>query len=105
MNTLEIYEQVISMTDGIERKGKANPYTSANGHMFSQMNKDGQLGFRFDKTTQAALMEKYNTTFFKSYGATMNGYILITDEMLSDLNLLSELLKQSHNYVLSLDPK
>ena len=44
---IALFEAAISAADQIERKGKANPYTSANGHMFSQINKDDQLGVRF----------------------------------------------------------
>jgi hypothetical protein len=48
---VELYNKLIAKCPGIERKGKNNPYTSVNGHMFSLINKDGELGMRFSKET------------------------------------------------------
>lgn len=57
---LALYDQLIAKCKGIERKGKTMPYTSANGHMFSQLNKDGELGIRFSEEVK----EKYITMSF-----------------------------------------
>ena len=46
--TLAIYDRACAKAK-IERKGKNLVYTSSNGHMFSQMNKDGELGIRLPK--------------------------------------------------------
>ena len=78
---ISLFERAIDAAEGFERKGKANPYTSANGHMFSQINKDDQLGIRLPKTRQAALLEAYGAGPFKSYGATMRDYVCLTEEM------------------------
>ena len=102
---LERYDAIVALCPGIERKGKSVPYTSANGHMFSLLNKDGELGFRFDKKVQEAYFEEYDTSYLMSHGAKMKGYILITEAMLSDTDLLVKLLQESHRYVLGLDPK
>ncbi len=80
-------------------------YTSANGHMFSQLNKAGELGIRFSKEVQEKYIEEFDTDYFSSYGAIMKGYILIPEEMWSDLDKLSELMTESYEYVISLDPK
>ena len=102
---LKIYDELIAKCSRFERKGKTMPYTSANGYMFSLLNKAGEIGIRFSKEVQEGYFEKYNTSYFKSYGATMKGYILITDEMLSDLDALAKLLDESYDYVMSLEPK
>jgi hypothetical protein len=81
------------------------PYTSANGYMFSQLNKNGEVGIRFSKEEQAKYMEQYSTTLFKSYGAVMNGYILIPDSLLEDTDTMVALLNESYDYVMSLEPK
>ena len=99
------YDELIAMCPRFERKGKTVPYTSANGHMFSQLNKDGELGIRFSKEVQGKYMQELDTTTFKSYGATMRGYVLIPDEMWSDLDTLAKLLNEGYDYVISLDPK
>ena len=102
---LELYDKLVANCPRFERKGKTMPYTSANGHMFSLFNKDGQLGFRFSKQVQEKYIKEFNTTIFESYGAVMKGYVLIPDHMLKDLDKLSEYLNESYAYVMSLEPK
>ena len=46
-----------------------------------------------------------NTTLYKSYGATMRGYILIPESMYTNSVLIVSLLNESYDYVMSLDPK
>lgn len=102
---LEIYDELVSRCPRFERKGKTVPYTSANGHMFSLLNKDGELGFRFSKEVQKKYLEEFDTTLFKSHGATMQGYVLIPERMFNDLDQLAQYLNESYDYVMSLEPK
>ena len=102
---LKIYDELVSKCPRFERKGKTMPYTSANGHMFSLFNTVGEIGMRFSKEVQKKYMEEYDTTIYRSYNSVMRGYILITEEMLEDLNNLSKLLDESYDYVMSLEPK
>jgi hypothetical protein len=102
---IDLYDLIISKCPKFERKGKSMLHTSANGYMFSALNKDGEIGIRFSKEVQEKYFKKYNTTFFKSYGAVMKGYILIPDNMLNDIDTLVQLLNESYDYVMSLDPK
>jgi len=102
---LKIYAEIIDQCDRFERKGKTVPYTSANGHMFSLINKDGEVGFRYDKKVHAEYLEKYDTAQLMSHGANMRGYIIIHDSMLKDQELCIKLLNESFDYVMSLDPK
>lgn len=81
------------------------PYTSANGYMFSLFNKTCEIGIRFSKEAQEKYMKEFNTTLYKSYGAIMKGYILITEKMLSDLDNVVKLLDESYDYVMSLESK
>jgi hypothetical protein len=99
------YDELIAMCPRFERKGKTVPYTSANGHMFSILNKEGELGIRFAKEVQEKYMRELGTTTFKSHGATMRGYILIPEQMWSDLDALVGLLNEGFDYVMSLEPK
>lgn len=101
---IALFEAAISAADQIERKGKANPYTSANGHMFSQINKDDQLGIRLPKPRQQALLDEYGAGPFKSYGATMRDYVCLTDEMLSDQALITSLLQEGLAFVSAMPP-
>ena len=102
---LEIYDQLVAKCERFQRKGKTMPYTSANGYMFSLLNKDGELGIRFSKEVQEKYIKEFKTNIFKSYGAVMKGYILIPDSMLEDLESLSFYLNESYDYVMSLKPK
>ena len=102
---LKIYDQLVAKCSRFERKGKTMPYTSANGHMFSLLNKDGEIGIRFSREVQKKYMDEFNTTLFKSYNAIMHGYVLIPDKMLEDLDNVARYLDESYDYVMSLDPK
>lgn len=102
---LKIYDALVAKCERFERKGKTMPYTSANGHMFSLLNKDGEIGIRFSKEVQKKYIEKFDTTIFKSYNSIMHGYVLIPDKMLKDLNKVAKYLNESYDYVMSLDPK
>ena len=102
---LSIYDNLVDKCPRFERKGKGSPYTSANGYMFSSLNKAGELGIRFSKDVQEKYMREFNTTVFKSYEAVMKGYILIPDELLKDLDKLAVLLNESYDYVMTLEPK
>ncbi len=102
---LKIYDALVAKCSRFERKGKTMPYTSANGYMFSLLNKAGEIGIRFSKEVQERYIEEFDTTYYKSYGATMKGYILIANEMLTDLDTLATYLDESYDYVMSLEPK
>ena len=102
---LKRYDNLVNKCPRFERKGKTMPYTSANGYMFSLLNKDAELGIRFSKEIQEKYMIEYDTTLYKSYNAIMKGYILITEQMLQDLDKLASLLDESYDYVMSLEPK
>ncbi|MBO6524039.1 MAG: hypothetical protein JJ971_09445 [Balneolaceae bacterium] len=102
---LKLYDELISKCSRFERKGKTMPYTSANGYMFSLLNKAGEVGIRFSKEAQEKYMEEWDTTLFKSYNSIMHGYVLIPENMLTDLDDLSVYLDESYDYVMTLEPK
>lgn len=102
---LKRYDELVALCDRFPRKGKTMPYTSANGHMFSMLNKDGELGFRYSKDVQQKYLEEFKTTLFKSHNAVLRGYVLIPDKMLKNLKSLAKYLDESYDYVMSLDPK
>ncbi|MBT8255831.1 MAG: hypothetical protein KJO23_04750 [Bacteroidia bacterium] len=99
---LRKYDDLVSLTNKFERLGKTMPYTSANTHMFSLLNKDAEFGIRLSKASQETFKEKYNTTIYKSYGATMRDYVLVPAKMLDDPKTLLPYLMESYDYVMSL---
>lgn len=102
---LKLYDQLIAACDRFERKGKTMPYTSANGYMFSLLNKAGEIGIRFSKDIQKKYIEEWNSSTYTSYGATMRGYVLVPESMLSDKARIAKYLNESYDYVMGLDPK
>jgi hypothetical protein len=102
---IALYDKLIAKCPRFERKGKNLPYTSANGYMFSQLNKDDELGIRFSKEVQQKYMKELNTTEFTSYGAVMRGYVLMPDVLWKDMDKLAEYLNESYDYVMSLEAK
>jgi hypothetical protein len=102
---LKLYDQLVAMNPKFERKGKTMLYTSANGYMFSLLNKDGEFGIRLSKESGEKFMEEHQTTRFKSYGAFMRGYVLVPNSLFDHMELLSAYLEESYQYVMSLKPK
>lgn len=102
---LKIYDALVDKCDRFERKGKSMIYTSANGYMFSLLNKAGEIGIRFSKEVQEKYIKEFNSSIYKSYGAVMKGYVLIPESMLKDLDNVAKYLNQSYDYVMSLEPK
>lgn len=102
---LKVYDVLVANCERFDRKGKTMPYTSANGYMFSMLNKADQLGIRFSKEVQEKYFEKFNTSIFKNHGAVIKGYILISESMFEDIDKLVQLLNESYDFVMSLPPK
>jgi len=102
---LKIYDELVAKCPRFERKGKTMPYTSANGHMFSLLNKAGEIGIRFSKEVQEKYIEEFDSTIFKSYNSIMHGYVLIPENMFEDLDSVARYLDESYDYVMSLEPK
>lgn len=102
-DVIALFERAIAASGQFERKGKANPYTSANGHMFSQINKDDQIGIRLPKSRQAELLAQYGAGPFKSYGATMRDYVCLTREMLEE-EIITSLLEEGFAFVSAMPP-
>ncbi len=102
---LEMYDKLVAKCPDFERKGKTMPHTSANGYMFSLLNKDGELGIRFSKEIQEKYIREWGTGLFKSYNSVMHGYVLVPDHLFKNLDNLANYLTESYEYVMSLDPK
>lgn len=102
---LEAYDRLIAAHPEIERKGKTNPYTSINGHMFTHLDKTGTMGIRLPDEERQAFMEKYDSGPYIQYGATMQGYATVPDELLQNTDELMPYLEISLAYIKTLKPK
>jgi len=102
---IDLYDQLIDTHPDIERKGKTNPYTSHNGHMFTHLSKTGSLGIRLPKEEREKFLEDYHTTLYESYGAIMKEYVTVPDELLENTEELIKYLDLSYEYIKTLKPK
>lgn len=102
---LAFFDKLVATNDKFIRKGKTVPCTTANGYMFSQLNKDGEIGIRLSKASGKAFIEKYNSGPFKSYGSVMRDYVLIPEELYDNMELLAELLEEAYQNVMAMPPK
>ncbi|MEL7530310.1 MAG: hypothetical protein AAFN10_03335 [Bacteroidota bacterium] len=106
MKNLDIYDSIIDLNPNFERKGKTMPYTSANGYMFTLLNKAGEIGFRLPKEEQKIFKETYEGSGpFISYNATMKDYVLIPEYLYTETEILAKYLQMAYDFVMSLPPK
>ena len=102
---LELYLKAINKCAAFEMKGKTMPYTSVNGHMFSQVNKQDQLGIRFSKERQLEYLTEWASDYFYSYGAKMKGYVRVPESVLKNTERLANVLQESFEYFSELEAK
>ncbi|MEW7007401.1 hypothetical protein [Lentilitoribacter sp. EG35] len=87
---LENYKTLAESEFGEKVKGKANPYTSINGNMFSFLDKEGTLCLRLSKADLANFMAEHDVPPVKQYGAVMKDYVSIPHPVLDDQKRLKE---------------
>ena len=102
---LDLYDQLVQNNPAVERKGKTTPYTSINGHMFSFLDKEGNMGLRLDKEALEEFMIKFDSKLMVQHGRTMKEYVVIPEDLLRNTKELSTYLKKSLAYVTGLKPK
>ena len=73
--------------------------------MYSFVAKEGYVAIRLSKKDKEAFMEKYNAGSAISYGAVMNDYVHVPDEVLKRTAELSEYMKKSLAFAKTLKPK
>ena len=102
---LKFYDSLIDQCPNFKRKGKKMIYTSANGYMFSLLNKAGEIGIRLPKDVGQQFMKDHQSGIYKSYGAVMKDYVLIPESLYGNTKLLVDCLNKSYDYVMSLPTK
>jgi hypothetical protein len=105
MSNEELYDKLIATIPSIKRKGKTNPYTSENGHMFTHLDPSGTVGIRLSKEDAEAFTKKYKSKPFGSYGIIKKDWVAVPDALLKKTAELSKYLKLSHDHVKTLKPK
>lgn len=102
---LVLFSALIDTHAEIELRGKTSPYTSVNGHMFSILDKEGNLGLRLSKDERERFIEQHNTQLHEAYGRVMKEYVRVPDKLLKDTEALNPYLILSYTYTKSLKPK
>ena len=102
---LALYEKLVATNPKVKLKGDTVPYTSHNGHMFSNLEKDGSLGLRLPENEIAGFLKKYKTTLIVSYGIIRKEYVLVPGKLLKNTKELKPYFDMSFEYVCSLKPK
>ena len=102
---VELYERLVATTPKIERKGAANPYTSVNGNMFSQLLPSGRLSLRLPADEREAFLKKYKTKLVEQYGVVMKEYVEVPDALLAKTTEIKKYFDISFAHAASLKPK
>ena len=102
---LALYEKLLATKPKIELKGKTNPYTSHNGHMFTHLSPPGTLAIRLPPSEVEAFLKKYRTTLFETYGVVKKDWVVVPDRLLAKTEELAPYLELSYRFVKTLKPK
>ncbi len=102
---LTLYDKLIAANPDLERKGKSNPYTSYNGHMFTFLSATGVLAIRLPEKERALFLKKYKTGLMVMYGTVMKEYVEVPERLFPLTKELKIFLDMSYDYVKTLKPK
>lgn len=100
-----LYDKLIATNPEIERKGKTNPYTSYNGHMFTHLSQEGVLSIRLPEKEREVFIKKYKTKLMESFGIIRKEYVEVPDSLLEKTKELRIYLDISYAYIKTLKPK
>jgi hypothetical protein len=102
---IALYDKLLATIPKIERKGKTNPYTSHNGHMFTHLAPPGTLAIRLPPAEVEAFLKKYKTTHFETYGVVKKDWVVVPDRLFVRTAELAPYLEISYRFVKTLKPK
>ena len=100
-----LYDKLIATNPAIERKGKENPYTSHNGHMFTILHNKETLAIRLPEKERELFLKKYKTGLMKAYGVVLKEYVEVPENLLKKTDELKIYLNISYEYIKTLKPK
>ena len=102
---LPIYLQHLLSLPNVERKGATMPYTSVHGHMFSFLDKEGNLALRLPEKERIEFLNKYKTHLCMANGIVLKEYVVVPQKVFLELAVMKKYFRQSFDYVYSLPPK
>lgn len=104
-DTLALYEKLVATIPGVDRKGDTVPYTSVNGHMFSNLTKAGTLALRLPEDKRQAFLVKYKTKLVEEYGIVRKEYVVVPATLLARTAELAPYFAASYAWVKAMKPK
>ena len=105
MDIRQLYITAVDQMKQVERKGKTMPYTSINGHMFSFISKENEVGIRLSNEDREDFLATHQDAIMMQHGRLMKEYVKVPHSLLADKDALLKLLEKSHQYVSQLKPK
>lgn len=102
---VELYEKLVATIPEVERKGAANPYTSVNGNMFSQLLPSGRVSLRLPEAEREAFFENFKAKSVEQYGIVQKEYVEMPDTMRANTKEAAKYFRRSYEYASSLKPK
>ncbi len=99
------YERLVAEHWDVAVKGKANPYTSLNGNMFSFLDKSGRLAVRLEAEKRRAHNAAYGLGPVEQYGSVMKDYVWVPEELLSEPHKTARLMADAMAFARGLKPK
>jgi len=102
---VELYEKLVDTIPEVERKGAANPYTSVNGNMFSQLLPSGRVSLRLPEPERAEFITKFKTKNVEQYGVVQKEYVEMPDDLLIKTKDAAKYFRMSYEYASSLKAK
>jgi hypothetical protein len=102
---MALYEKLVSTISTVELKGATMPYTSCNGHMFSFLDKEGNLGLRLSETERTKFIVKHKTRLCEAHGTILKEYVLVPEDLFKKAEKIKKYFADSYSYVSSLKSK
>ncbi|MCI0750243.1 MAG: hypothetical protein L0Y35_00225 [Flammeovirgaceae bacterium] len=102
---MELYKKIIETVPKVELKGATMPYTSHNGHMFSFLDKEGNLGLRLPTKERDQFIAKFKTKLCEAHGAVLKEYVLVPESLFANPKEITKYFAIGFTYVSSLKPK
>lgn len=96
---VDLYNNLIAKHENFKRIGNTMPFTIANGHIFSQLNRAGIIGIMLSKESREAFIKKHKSSPFEAFGGILEDFISVPESLYNDNELMSSLLNESFEYV------
>jgi hypothetical protein len=101
----ELYKKIVATIPAAELKGATMPYTSCNGHMFSFLDKEGNLGLRLPAAEREEFIRKHKTKLCEAHGKILQEYVFVPESLFKNTEKIKSDFSIGFKYVSSLKPK